>query len=49
MQRIRSIQICNLGAAQVIEDARAFINWNLERYNKGEIGEWPLSLKKLEE
>lgn len=29
-----------------IEDARAFINWNLERYNKGEIGEWAIELKE---
>jgi len=29
-----------------IEDARAFINWNIERYNKGDIGEWGIELKE---
>jgi len=29
-----------------IEDARAFITWNLERYDKGEIGEWGIELKE---
>lgn len=33
-------------AHESIEDARAFINWNLERYNKGEIGEWAIELKE---